>query len=91
MLEAFKQIKQELEVAALKPINESLPFDVEWDASDVDISAALNQSGHPVAFMSKTLQRSELKSHIIENEAVAIVEAVRNWSQYLTHQHFTDY
>ena len=42
VLEAFKQIKQELEVAALNPIDESLPFEVECDASDVAISVALN-------------------------------------------------
>ena len=88
-LEAFKQIKQELEVTALKPIDESLPFEVECDALDVAISAALNQGGRPVAFMSKTLQGSELKYHIIEKEAMAIVKAVQKWSHYLTRQHFT--
>ena len=72
-LKAYKQIKQELKVARLKPIDESLPFEVECDVSDVAISAALNQGEHPVAFMSKTLQGSELKYHIIEKEAMAIV------------------
>ena len=79
-LEAFKQIKQELEVAVLKPIDKSLPFEVEYDASDGAISAALNQGGLPVAFMSKTLQGSELKYHIIEKEVMAIVEVVQKWS-----------
>ena len=83
-LEAFKQIKQELEVIAVKLIDESLPFRVECDASDVAISAALNQGGRPVVFMSKTLQGSELKYHIIEKEAMTIMEAVRKWSHYLT-------
>ena len=87
-LEAFKQIKQELEVAALKQIDENLPFEVECNASDVAISVALNQGRHPVAFMCKTLQGSKLKYHI-EKEAIAIVEAVQKWSHYLTRQHFT--
>ena len=39
--------------------------------------------------MSKTLQGSKLKYHIIEKEAMAIVEVVQKWSHYLTHQHFT--
>ena len=47
-LEAFKQIKQELEVITLKPIDKSLPFEVECNASDVTISAALNQVEVPV-------------------------------------------
>ena len=89
VLEAFKQIKQEQEVTALKPIDESLPFEVECDTSDVAISAAFNQGGRPVAFMSKTLQGSELKYHIIEKDAMAIVEVVREWGHYLTRQHFT--
>ena len=65
-MKVFKQIKQELEVAALKLIDESLPFKVECDASDIAISVALKQGGCPVAFMSKTLQGSGLKYHIIE-------------------------
>ena len=39
--------------------------------------------------MSKTLQGSEMKYHIKEKEVMAIVEAVRKGSHYLTHQHFT--
>ena len=80
VLKAFKQIKQEQGVAALKPIDKSLSFEVECDVSDVAISAALNQGGRPVAFMSKTLQGSKLKYHIIEKEAMTIVEAIRKWS-----------
>ena len=77
VLEAFKLIKQELKVAALKPIDKSLPFEVESDMSGVDISVALNQGGCLVVFMSKTLQESKLKYHIIEKEATAIMEAVQ--------------
>lgn len=42
--------------------------------SNVAISTALNQNGHPVVFMSKTQQGSESKYHIIEKEAMAIIE-----------------
>ena len=62
---------------------------MECDASDVAISATLNQGEHPEAFMSKTRQESELKYHIIEKEAMAIGEAVRKWSHYLKRQYFT--
>ena len=54
-LEVFKQIKQEMEVAALKLIYESLPFEVECDVLDVAISAALNQGRLQVAFIFKRL------------------------------------
>ena len=48
-------------MAAFKPIDESLPFKVECDVSDIAISAALKQGRRPVAFISKTLQGNELK------------------------------
>ena len=70
-------------------LHESLPFKMEFDASDGAISVAFNQGGRPVAFMSKILQGSRLKYHIIEKEAIEIVKAVWKWSHYLTEQHFT--
>jgi hypothetical protein len=59
-LSAFNTLKKELEGATLHSIDETLPFVVESDASDVALSATLNQGGLPVAFMSRTLQCSEL-------------------------------
>ena len=53
------------------------------------ISATLNQSGRPVAFMSRTFQGSEVHYPAVEKEATAIVEAVRKWSHLLSRQHFT--
>ena len=54
----FISLKSELRNSALQAIDESLPFVV--DASDVAVSATLNQGGRPVAFMSRTLQGSEI-------------------------------
>ena len=88
-LSAFNSVKKELETATLHPIDESLPFVVECDASEVAISATLNQGGRPVAFMSRTLQSSELRYPAVEKEATAIIEAVRKWSHFLSHRHFT--
>ena len=55
-LVAFNSLKKELEQVTLCSIDESLPFVVECDASEVAVSATLNQGGCPVAFMSRTLQ-----------------------------------
>ena len=54
-----------------------MPFVVECDALDVAISATLNQGGRPVAFMSRSFQGSELHYPSVEEEATAIIEAVR--------------
>ena len=76
-LDAFNLLKRDIANATLRSIDESLPFLVETDASDYAIAATLSQQGRPVAFFSRTLNRSELKHSTIEKEAAAIIEAVR--------------
>lgn len=88
-LAAFNKLKKELEGATFCSIDESLPFVVECDASEVSLSATLNQGGRPVAFMSRTLQGSELHYPAVAKEAMAIIEAVRKWRHFLAGRHFT--
>ena len=88
-LNAFNLLNNELSNAALQSIDECLPFVVECDASDVAISATLNQGGRPVVFMSMTLQGSEIYYPGFEKEATAIIEAVRKWSHLLSRNTFT--
>ena len=85
---AFNVVKKELEVASLNPINEAKPFVVECDASESTISATLNQAGRPVAFMSRTLQGSELHYPALEKVATAIIEVVRKGSYFLLRREF---
>ena len=88
-LQAFVQLKQDIEDSVVIAIDESLEFEVETDASDFAIAAVLNQGGRPVAFFSRVLQKSEIFHSPVEKEASAIVESVRYWRHYLLGRHFT--
>ncbi|XP_055869763.1 uncharacterized protein LOC129923337 [Biomphalaria glabrata] len=87
--QAFKQLKHELENAAVSTIDYNRPLTVETDASDIAITATLNQDGRPVAFFSRTLTNSERRHSAVEKEAYAIVEALRKWQHYLISRPFT--
>ena len=52
-LDAFVLLKSKLLENSLQSIDESLPFVVKCDASDLAISASLNKGGRPI-FMSRT-------------------------------------
>ncbi len=88
-IQAFQNLKKMVEEALVGAIDESVPFEVETDASEVALAATLNQNGKPVAFFSRTLQGSELKHASVEKEAQAIIEAVRHWRHFLTGRYFT--
>ena len=87
-LEAFLYLKKDVENSVVCVIDESQPFELETDASEFALAAALNQNSRPAAFLSRTIHGSELKHPTIEKEAAAIIEAVRQWKHYLTGKHF---
>jgi len=87
-VEAFESLKKTIEDAVVTAIDETTPFEVETDPSEVALAATLNKNGKPVALFSRTLQGSELKHASIEKEAQAKVKAVRHWRHFLTGRHF---
>ena len=88
-INAFNLLKTDMESVAYRPIDEGFPFVVECYASETTLSATLNQGGRPVAFMSRTLQGSEMHYPPVDKDATAIIEAVREWEHLLVRKHFT--
>lgn len=81
---AFQLLKQHLTsapVLALPDFQEQ--FVVETDASDKGIRAVLQQKGHPIAFMSKTLSPRYQGLSTYEKEFLAVIVAVDQWHLYL--------
>lgn len=85
----FENLRKSLFSASLRCINDDEAFTVETDASDLAIGATLNQNGRPVAFMSRSLTKSERRYSAVEKEATGIIEAVRKWAHFLHARPFT--
>ena len=81
---AFKELKQALMSApVLSSPDPELPFTVMTDASDKAIGAVLMQNKHPIAYRSRKLSEAERKYPTHEKEALAIVDAIREFKYYL--------
>ena len=85
---AFNQLKKDIANSSLACPNGRDQLVLETDASDVALSASLNQNGRPIAFFSRTLQSHEKRHPAIEKEAAAIIEACRRWRHYLVNSKF---
>ena len=58
-------------------------FILSTDASATGIGAVLEQSGHVVAYASRTLSASERNYSVIQRECLAIVFALKQFRHYL--------
>nr|CAD2188177.1 unnamed protein product [Meloidogyne enterolobii] len=82
--EAFKLIKNKLKTPpVLAPPNPKESYIIETDASIRGIGAVLIQNKHPVAYFSRTLKDTEKRYHINELEALAIEQALKEFSIYI--------
>ena len=70
------------------------PFTLEVDSSHFSVGEVLSQlcfdkSLHPAAYLSTSLQESQLNWSATEKDACAAVMVVRHWHVYLAGNHFT--
>ncbi len=92
---AFDEIRERLITApVLAHPDYNKRFILQTDACGYGIGAVLSQTDddrkeHPIAFLSRTLTKAEMKWTVHEREALAIVWACEQFRPYLAHSEFT--
>jgi hypothetical protein len=66
----------------------SKPFIIECDASSFGIGAILMQDGHPIAFESRKLNKTECLQSTYNKEMLVIMHALTKWCQYILGSNF---
>ncbi|GKB32364.1 putative mitochondrial protein [Tanacetum coccineum] len=82
----LKNVMVQAPVLAFPNFNK--PFVVETDASGVGLGAILQQEGHPIDYMSKTLAPRQQALSTYEKEFLAVLMALEKWRGYLLDRHF---
>ena len=82
--ESFKTLKKSIKTAPV-PVNHKakVPFVVSTDASKYAVGATITQNGHPIAFLPHRLSDSETRLDTEDQELLAFMIALREWSVYL--------
>ncbi|GJV33332.1 putative mitochondrial protein [Tanacetum coccineum] len=86
---AFEELKEAMTqapVLVLPDFNKT--FTIETDASGLEIRAVLQQEGHPIAFLSKSLAPKHHSLSTYEKEFLAVLMALEKWRGYLLDRHF---
>ena len=94
--QALESLKDSINnCATLFYIDDTSPIYVETDASDYGIGAWIYQlkedKKYPIAFISKTLVREQLRWSVPEKECYAIVYSLKKWEYLLRDRHFKLY
>ena len=86
---SFDSLKQKLTSSPVLTMpDQTRPFQIECDASKYASGAVLTQQDnngnrHPVAFLSKTFNKTEQNYEIYDRELLAIIRALEEWQQYI--------
>uniref|UniRef100_A0A0N5BUP1 RT_RNaseH_2 domain-containing protein n=1 Tax=Strongyloides papillosus TaxID=174720 RepID=A0A0N5BUP1_STREA len=81
---AFQNIKKALlNAACLKKPDSRGKYEIQTDASNQGIGAVLIQDNRPVAFISRSLTKSEKNYPPIKLEAIALIYAMRTFKSYI--------
>lgn len=81
--QAFEQLKHLMSHPPVLSLPDfSQPFIYEADASGNGMGAVVIQNGKPLSFLSKTLGPKGAALSTYEEEAMAILEAIKKWKHY---------
>lgn len=88
-ISAFGKLKQLISDDPILRIPDfNRKFVLTTDASNVALGAVLSQDGHPISYISRTLNDHETNYSAIEKELLAIVWATKTFRHYLLGRHF---
>ncbi|GKA70256.1 putative mitochondrial protein [Tanacetum coccineum] len=86
---SFENLKEAMiQTPVLALPNFEVEFMVETDASGIGLGAVLQQGGHPIAYLSKTLASKHQSLSTYKKEFMAVVMALEKWRGYLLDRHF---
>nr|GEW25569.1 retrotransposon-related protein [Tanacetum cinerariifolium] len=88
-LQAFENLQQAMVQSPMLALpNFVEEFVIETDAKGFGSEAMLQQQGHPIAFLSKTLAPKHQSLSAYEKKLLAVVLALQKWRGYLLDMHF---